>query len=170
MILTKEWLIKENACEEAIAWFVAQPERDAFLACRAAMSEGHYSWVNWFILKLMISYYDYMSYAIFAADKVYESSDDKTDFDLSLIQAAKANLLDNNLIEENKEFNKQYILTSKLADPRKDKEQEHYTQLICASINESKDFAFFSSSAAISLLDKQDIEDILNFGITIINI
>ena len=72
MKITKEWLIEKDACGEGIEWFEIQEETDAIKLIKYAIKEKDVellSWANWLIVRIM-SYKQYVSYAVFAAEQV----------------------------------------------------------------------------------------------------
>jgi hypothetical protein len=69
--ISKWWLGKESACSEGIVWFEQQKETDGLKVVKALISEDKLGWANWLIVRIM-SYKQYVSYAVFAAEQVIE--------------------------------------------------------------------------------------------------
>ena len=71
MQITKTWLSKNNACQEACDWIVTQEDKGAASLIRAAVSSNHFAWANWGIVRLM-NRKQKMAHAIFAAEQVLD--------------------------------------------------------------------------------------------------
>ena len=105
MELTKKWLNEQGACDEAVKAFCNQRERDSLKILKLLIKskeEEKLDWANWLIVRLM-TYRQYVSYAVFAAEQVigkYEKKypDDKRPREA--IEAAKKCI--NNPSKENK--------------------------------------------------------------------
>ena len=67
-IITIKWLKKEDACKEGIKWFKKQKEREVIKVVKALMNDKHLDWANWLLPRTM-TYKQYVSYAIFAAEQ-----------------------------------------------------------------------------------------------------
>jgi hypothetical protein len=91
MKITKKWLIKKDACEEGLYWFLAQDETDGIKLVQKLMLESHFVWANWLIVRLM-KYKQYVSYAVYCAEQVidiYEKEHPEDDRPRQAIEAAK---------------------------------------------------------------------------------
>jgi len=66
--LTTGWLKKHGACEEAVDAFKAQTETDVVKLLKRCMKADRFDWANWLIVRKM-TYKQYVSYAIFAAEQ-----------------------------------------------------------------------------------------------------
>jgi len=89
--ITKEWLREKNAYDDCVEWFLAQAETDGVAVVRALIAEGKLHWANWLIVRIM-DYRMYVSYAVYAAEKVlriYETKYPKTIPQLPLAAAKK---------------------------------------------------------------------------------
>lgn len=71
MIISEKWLTKNKACSNGIEWFIAQQEKDGVNVVRKLMAEKRLDWANWLIVRIM-SYRQYVAYAIYAAEQVIE--------------------------------------------------------------------------------------------------
>ena len=73
--LTKEWMKNNNACQEAVdAWTKEGCEPDVIKVLNRCMKLDRFDWANWLIVRRM-TYKQYVSYAVFAAEqviKIYE--------------------------------------------------------------------------------------------------
>jgi hypothetical protein len=103
--ITEDWIEANQHCPVAVEmWHKIQkePERNPLEILKWLISIKEYFWANWFITRIM-TYYDYVSYAVFAAEQVldnYEKAypDDKRPRDA--IRAAKKCM--KNPIEKNR--------------------------------------------------------------------
>jgi len=96
MTITKRWLIKRGACEEAIEEFQTQKERDAVKILRLLIKKDKLNWANWLIVRIMTRK-QYLAYAIFAAEQVINIYEKKRPIDIRprlAIEAAKKVLKD----------------------------------------------------------------------------
>jgi hypothetical protein len=78
--LSIDWLKKEKACPEGMAWFEAQKETNGIKLVEA-LAKDHWEWANWLLVRLM-THKQQVQYAVYAAEQVigiYEAkySDDK---------------------------------------------------------------------------------------------
>ena len=69
MNITEEWLKGKNACESGRIWWRNQKETDGVKVVKALIKDKKLDWANWTIVRLM-EYKQYVSYAVFAAEKV----------------------------------------------------------------------------------------------------
>jgi hypothetical protein len=69
MKITESWLQEKLACEEGVAWFLAQKETEAIPVLKALMKDDEFNWANWLIVRVM-DRPQYLAYAIFAAESV----------------------------------------------------------------------------------------------------
>ena len=92
MKLTKAWMKKNNACQEAFdAWMKEGCEPDVVKVLNRCMELGRFDWANWLIVRHM-TYKQYVSYAVFAAEQVieiYEKKCPDDDRPRKAIEAAK---------------------------------------------------------------------------------
>jgi hypothetical protein len=77
MKIAEEWLREKNACKDGIRWFLNQKETDpAKIIKQFVKKEEHLDWANWLIVRIM-SYKQYVSYAVYAAEQVLHIFEDK---------------------------------------------------------------------------------------------
>jgi hypothetical protein len=91
MKITKKWLENKNACQDGIDWFIAQSETDAVKIIESLIEQKQYSWANWLLVRIM-SYRQYVAYAIFSAELVidiYEKKYPNNKAPRQAIEAAK---------------------------------------------------------------------------------
>ena len=92
MKITLEWLKEKNACSEAVqAWQEKGCEPDPIKIISLAMEMNRFDWANWLIVRVM-SYKQYVSYAVFAAEQVIDIYEKKYPDDKrprNAIEAAK---------------------------------------------------------------------------------
>ena len=69
MIITKEWLKKNNACLEGVSWFTAQSKTDAIPVIKQLMTENKLDWASWTICRVF-NYKQKLQYSVFAAEQV----------------------------------------------------------------------------------------------------
>jgi hypothetical protein len=76
--ITVKKLEKLEACQEAILWFQQTFPKgiDPIIGIKELMKENRFSWANWFIVKIM-TYKQYVAYAIYAAEQVIEICEKK---------------------------------------------------------------------------------------------
>ena len=100
--ITEEW-IKQNApCQEALDWYKDYLGESPIVILRRLIEAKKYIWANWFIVRVM-TYHDYVSYAVFAAENVIDIYEKKYPEDKrprEAIEAAKKCI--KNPTEENK--------------------------------------------------------------------
>ena len=102
MKITEKWLQEQSACQSGIERFLAQKETDGVKVVKKLISRDKLDWANWLIVRIM-SYKQYVSYAVYAADQViadYEKQYPKDDRPRKAIEAAKECIKDPS--EENK--------------------------------------------------------------------
>ena len=91
MEITVKWLKERDACKESIEALEAQKERDSRKILDLLITQSKLDWVNWLIVRLM-SYRQYVSYAVFAAEQVigiYEKKHPDDKRPRQAIEAAK---------------------------------------------------------------------------------
>ena len=71
MIITKEWLDKKGACGESLEEFPGLIGKDSLNILDVLIEKEKLEWANWLIVRVM-TYSQYVSYAIFAAEQVIE--------------------------------------------------------------------------------------------------
>ncbi len=71
MKITTKWLRKEKACERGVRWFQNQTENEELEVVKKLRDENKLDWGNWLVVRLM-SYHQYVSYAVFSSEKVVE--------------------------------------------------------------------------------------------------
>jgi len=70
MIITKRWLIRQQACWEGIDWFLTQKNREPRALLRALIKENQpLEWGNWFLSR-KLKRIDKVRYAVYAAKQV----------------------------------------------------------------------------------------------------
>ena len=102
MKITKEWLEEKSACRSGVEWFTTQKESDGVEVVKKLTKKKKLNWANWLIVRIM-SYEQYVSYAVFAAEQVidiYEKKYPKDKKPREAIEAAKKCI--DNPSEENK--------------------------------------------------------------------
>jgi len=82
-------LEKARACSDGIDWLKEQKETDLKKLALKAIEENHTHWVNWAIVKIM-TYKQYVSYAIYATKQVLDIYEKKYPNDKRLRDAIKA--------------------------------------------------------------------------------
>jgi hypothetical protein len=68
MLITDEWIKSNRPCQEALDWW-DEIERDSTKILEKLITETHYEWANWLIVRVMTRL-QYLKYAIFAAEQV----------------------------------------------------------------------------------------------------
>ncbi len=68
--ITEDWIKKRHPCKDGIRWWDGK-ERDPLKLLNKMVVEERYLWANWFIVRVM-TYKQYVSYAIFAAEQVID--------------------------------------------------------------------------------------------------
>ena len=86
--VTDEWITQNNPCKEAVDWW-DKNERDPLEILKKLIKVKKYSWMNWFIVRIM-TYHDYVSYAVFAAEQVINIYEKKYPDDKRPRQAIEA--------------------------------------------------------------------------------
>jgi hypothetical protein len=69
-VITDEWIKKYSPCPEAIEWW-DKKERNSLIILNKLMEDKQYNFANWFIVRIM-TYRDYVSYAVYAAEQVID--------------------------------------------------------------------------------------------------
>ena len=91
MIITKQWLQKEDACLSGVKWFLSQKESDGLKVVKKLIVENKLDWANWLIVRMM-TYKQHVSYAVFAAEQcidIYEKKYPDDNRPRLAIEAAK---------------------------------------------------------------------------------
>ena len=112
MKITKEWLKEKNACQSGIKWFLKQDKTDSIEVLKELVKQDELEDAGWLIVRVM-SYKQYVPYAVFAAEQVIDIFEDKYPCDKrprEAIEAAKACI--NNPSDENKEIAKKAYVVS----------------------------------------------------------
>jgi hypothetical protein len=69
MIITKKWLQEKSACSEGVEWFGGQEKTEGAEVIQKLILKDKLDWANWLIVRIM-SYKQYVSYAVYAAELV----------------------------------------------------------------------------------------------------
>jgi len=94
IFITSQWLKEKTACPEVIVWFTDRYKADGIagdLLMEALIKDKKLDWANWVIVR-MLSYKDYVSYAVFAAEScvdIYEKEYPKDKRPREAIETAK---------------------------------------------------------------------------------
>lgn len=92
MEITAKFLKDKRACDEAVAaWKERGKEKNPVVVVTMAMDLGRFDWANWLIVRCM-TYKQYVSYAIFAAEQVigiYEKKHPGDECPRNAIEAAR---------------------------------------------------------------------------------
>ena len=67
MKLTTQWLNRQRACEDGVAWFKNQDETDVVSVAEKLIEEKRLDWANWLVAR-KLKRLDQIRYAIFAAE------------------------------------------------------------------------------------------------------
>jgi len=67
--ITKQWLQKKKACQEAVDWVVNQSDKDEFALFKKCLAEKRFEWASWCMVR-RLSLPDKRRYAIYAANQV----------------------------------------------------------------------------------------------------
>ena len=67
--ITEKWLVKKGACEAGVEAFKNQKEKDSLKILKKLIRVKKLDWANWLIVRVM-TYKQYVSYAIYGAEKV----------------------------------------------------------------------------------------------------
>ena len=100
--ITDGWIKENNPCSEALKWW-GEKEREPIKILKELIKVKKYVWANWMIVRVM-TYNDYVSYAVFAAEQVIDIYEKKYPDDKrprEAIEAAKKCIDDPS--KENKE-------------------------------------------------------------------
>jgi hypothetical protein len=68
--ITDKWIAEKSPCTDALQWW-DKKERDPITILKKLIKAEKYDWANWFIVRIMTKY-DYVSYAVFAAEQVID--------------------------------------------------------------------------------------------------
>jgi hypothetical protein len=68
--ITDKWIKEKRPCGEAMAWW-DKKERDPLVILDKLITEKHYDWANWLVVRVMVKK-QYVAYAIFAAEQVID--------------------------------------------------------------------------------------------------
>jgi hypothetical protein len=96
MKITREFLKEKRACSDGFKWWCDNCEGLSDVDQIKKLAEHRFSWANWLIVRIM-SYEQYVSYAIFAAEQVigiYEKKYPEDKRPRKAIEAAKECLKD----------------------------------------------------------------------------
>lgn len=66
--ITDEWIKQKSPCKEALEWW-SKKNKEPVDILEELIAAKKYSWANWFIVRVM-TYHDYVSYAVYAAEQV----------------------------------------------------------------------------------------------------
>ena len=128
MKITKEWLKEKNACQSGIKWFLKQDKTDSIEVLKELVKQDELEDAGWLIVRVM-SYKQYVSYAVFAAEQVIDIFEDKYPCDKrprEAIEAAKACI--NDPSDENKEIAKKaYVVSAAYHDAYYDAYHDAYS-------------------------------------------
>ena len=69
--ITEDWIKQNQPCREAVGDWWDKKERAPIKILELLIRDKKYDWANWFIVRVM-TYYDYVSYAVFAAEQVID--------------------------------------------------------------------------------------------------
>ena len=69
MKLTKRWLENNNACSEAVEWFLAQEKKDYKSLLELCIKEDRFDWANW-VISQKLPKINKVRYAVYAAEQV----------------------------------------------------------------------------------------------------
>jgi len=86
---SKESLRKHSACDSGVRWFLSQKETSPTKVVEALIKEDNLDWANWAIVRCM-TYKQYVSYAVFAAEQVIDIYEKKNPGDKRPRQAIAA--------------------------------------------------------------------------------
>ena len=91
MKITKEWLLKKEACSSGVKWFLKQKETDGLEVVKKLIEEDNLNYANWLITRIM-SYKQLVSSAVYSAEQVidiFEREYPNDDRPRKAIEAAK---------------------------------------------------------------------------------
>ena len=168
MKITEKWLQEQSACQSGIERFLAQKETDGVKVVKKLISRDKLDWANWLIVRIM-SYKQYVSYAVYAADQViadYEKQYPKDDRPRKAIEAAKECIKDPS--EENKSAADSACSAAKSAKSAKSSAWSARSAARSAAKSAAKsaaDSADSACSAAGSAMQKK----IIAYGIKLLN-
>ena len=114
MKIDRKWLEEKGACRDGKEWFLAEGKLEAIEGLKNLIAKDELDWANWLIVRVM-TYSQYVSYAVFAAEQVieiYEKKYPKDKRPRQAIEAAKKCI--ENPSEENK--NDAYAAADAAAD------------------------------------------------------
>ena len=69
--ITKEWVTENKPCVRALDWYKDYLGKSPIIILNRLIKAKKYGWANWFIVRVM-TYPDYVSYAVFAAEQVID--------------------------------------------------------------------------------------------------
>ena len=84
MNITEEWLKEKSACREGRIWWRGLKETDGLKVVKALIKDKKLDWANWSITHIM-SYEQYVSYAVYAAEQVIEIYENKNQVGKTII-------------------------------------------------------------------------------------
>ena len=67
--ITEKWLVKKGACLAGVEAFKNQKEKDSLKILKNLIRVKKLAWANWLVARVM-TYKQYVSYAVFAAEQV----------------------------------------------------------------------------------------------------
>ena len=76
MKITKDWLVKKNACRDDLEWYVKEGITEPIAGIKNLIKKGKLNWANWLIVRVM-SYKQYVSYAVYSAKQVLQNYEEK---------------------------------------------------------------------------------------------
>ena len=74
--ITREFLKKRNVCKDFYDWWIDNCEGLKNIDQIKRLAEHRFDWANWLIVRIM-TYYQYVSYAIFSAEQVINIYEEK---------------------------------------------------------------------------------------------
>jgi len=86
---SKDSLRKHSACGEGVKWFLSQKETEPIAVVEKLIKEKKLDWANWAVVRCM-TYKQYVSYAVFAAEQVIDIYEKKNPEDKRPRQAIEA--------------------------------------------------------------------------------
>jgi len=89
--IDKGWVEKYQPCEESLEWYRGYLNKSPITILNKLIKGKKYDWANWFIVRVM-TYHDYVSYAVFSAEQVidiYEKKSPNDNRPRKAIEAAK---------------------------------------------------------------------------------
>jgi hypothetical protein len=164
MKLTLKKLIELDACEEGLDWYTEQNTTDVFKILDELIKQKHLDWANW-LLPSMMTYKQYVSYAVYAAEQVIDIYEAKYPDDKRprlAIEAAKKCI--KNPTEENK------IAVDDAADFAAAADASLAAAYAAdAAADASASYASYAADAAFDATDAEKVQfKIINYGIKLL--